>query len=469
MTASSILLVEDDSSLREALSETLEADGYSVARAASADAGQSLMSSQRPELVITDVYMDGRDGFDLLSHVRARYPAIPVVMITAYGSIERAVDAMQRGAVDYLVKPFEAASIRAVVQRYLPARSASSRDASASPAVDAADDLCCHDRGTREIADMMARIAATDTTVLLTGESGTGKEVFARYMHDHSARAAGPFVALNCAAIPENLLEATLFGYNRGAFTGAQEAHSGKFEQAQGGTLLLDEVSEMDPGLQAKLLRVLQEREVERLGGKRPIPLDVRVLATSNRDLKRAVANGQFREDLFYRLNVVRIHIPPLRRRPSDILPLARQLLAKHASNQRPPALSPDAECLLTARDWPGNIRELENVIQRALIMGSPNRIEAADLRFEPIGAPDDDEPEPDTPLIATDEPATAAPDVGADLEQDLRQREVELIHQALRARNGNRQQAAEQLGISPRTLRYKLAKLRDRGVSTER
>jgi two-component system response regulator FlrC len=314
------------------------------------------------------------------------------------------------------------------------------------PAVaDDADAPVAEDPRSQELLALAARVASSEVSVLLTGESGTGKEVLARYIHRRSPRAGGPFVAINCAAIPENMLEATLFGYERGAFTGAVAAHAGKFEQANGGTLLLDEISEMPLGLQAKLLRVLQEREVERLGGRQAIALDVRVLATSNRDLPAEVAAGRFREDLYYRLAVFPLHIAPLRERPADILPLARRLLARHWRRPTPaPVLSDAAASALLGHAWPGNVRELDNLIQRALILADAGAIEAAHL----LGAPRPTEP--------------AAP--AGELDRDLRHREAQLILGALRACGGRRSAAAAQLGISERTLRYKLAQLREAG-----
>jgi len=272
-------------------------------------------------------------------------------------------------------------------------------------------------------------------------------------------RKCGPFVAINCAAIPENMLEAVLFGYEKGAFTGAYQARAGKFEQAQGGTLLLDEISEMDMGLQAKLLRVLQEREVERLGGRDVVNLDVRVIATSNRIMREEVAAGRFREDLFYRLNVFPLHLAPLRERPSDILPIAQRLIERHCPANMPvPNLCPNAEQALLAHAWPGNVRELENVLQRAIIMMSGDCIEAADLHFELTG-----------PGVGTSSSAPLAvisPVANDRLDADLRSREQELILEALAAGNGSRKSAAERLGISPRTLRYKLARMREDGIA---
>src|SRR5215470_9906709 len=304
----------------------------------------------------------------------------------------------------------------------------------------------------RRLLELAQRVAATECTVLIVGESGTGKEVLARFIHRQSNRADRPFVAVNCAAIPETMLEAMLFGYERGAFTGAQTTHPGKFEQAQGGTLLLDEVTEMPLGLQAKLLRVLQEREVERLGGRTPIALDVRVLATTNRRLREEVAAGRFREDLYYRLNVFPLALAPLRLRRDDVLPLAMQLLtARVRPGDKIPALSAEAAHLLLTYQWPGNVRELDNLLQRALILVSGPVILPAHIQFE---LANDGAAEP--------KPVAIAP---ASLAASLDERERDLILNALRAGNGSRCSAAETLGISARTLRYKLARLREAGV----
>lgn len=318
-------------------------------------------------------------------------------------------------------------------------------------------ELVAEDRRTRELLALATRVAASDVAVMISGESGTGKEVLARHIHHHSSRAAGPYVAINCAAIPENMLEAALFGYEKGAYTGAYQAHAGKFEQAQGGTLLLDEISEMAPGLQAKLLRVVQEREVERLGGAGTIPLDVRVLASTNRNLREEVANGRFREDLFYRLNVFPLHMPPLRERPGDVLPLARCLLDRHAQGGSRPGLTRSAEQSLQSHSWPGNVRELENVIQRALILRSGRDVDITHICLE-AGT------EPARP-VSGEQTAGRAAGNGCQLEEGLRLRERELIIAALAATHGSRRAAADRLGISPRTLRYKLARLRDIGL----
>jgi two-component system, response regulator FlrC len=326
------------------------------------------------------------------------------------------------------------------------------------------------------LAALARRVAASECTVLIVGESGTGKEVLARFIHRCSPRARQPFVAVNCAAIPENMLEAMLFGYERGAFTGAHAAHAGKFEQAQGGTLLLDEVTEMPLGLQAKLLRVLQEREVERLGGREPIPLDVRVLATTNRRLREDVAAGRFREDLYYRLNVFPLAIAPLRMRRDDVLPLAMQLLSSRCQpGEQIPALSADAAHLLLTYGWPGNVRELDNLLQRALILVNGPVIRQEHIQFEL--ANENTASEPLTLSLVpsgsaasgsghskTSTEGNAGPN-GNSLATSLDQTERDLILDALRSGQGSRREAAERLGISQRTLRYKLARLREAGI----
>ncbi len=329
----------------------------------------------------------------------------------------------------------------------------------------------------RQLLLLAQRVAASECTVLVSGESGTGKEVLARFIHRNSPRAAGPFIAVNCAAIPEHMLEATLFGWERGAFTGAHSAHSGKFEQAQGGTLLLDEITEMPQALQAKLLRVLQEREVERLGSERTVRLDVRVLATTNRAIRGEVQAGRFREDLYYRINVFPLQLLPLRVRHEDVLPLAMRLLVGHCrSGGAIPALSADAAQLLLAHDWPGNVRELENVMQRALVLCDGELIEARHISFEPAAQP--------ARMPVALEPTAAAGNAASvavaglppsaqgsdgrltgDLARRLLAAEQQVLIDALRSRAESRERIAQRLGISPRTLRYKLARLRAAGI----
>jgi two-component system response regulator FlrC len=327
------------------------------------------------------------------------------------------------------------------------------------------DDMLAFAEVSRRLADLARRVAASDCTVLIAGESGTGKEVLARFIHRNSPRAARSFIAVNCAAIPENMLEAMLFGYERGAFTGAHASHAGKFEQAQGGTLLLDEITEMPLSLQAKLLRVLQEREVERLGGRAPVALDVRVLATTNRNLRGEVASGRFREDLYYRLNVFPLSTSPLRERRDDVLPLAMRLLtARCRPGERIPALSADAAQVLLTYPWPGNVRELDNVMQRALILANGPVIQAEHVQVEADGGWRMADGEKVADALLEARPTQTTTD-NAQLASSLGLAERDLILEALKSDNGNRQLAAKRLGISPRTLRYKLAKLRETGV----
>jgi two-component system, response regulator FlrC len=466
-----ILVVEDDAALRDAVCLTLEMGGHRVTGVDGGPAALQEIERQAFNLVVSDLRMQPMDGLRLLAELRARLPQLPVLLMTAYGDVDKAVAAMRGGACDFLMKPFEPEVLLEHVRRY-----------AAQPP--SADDTIAEDPRTRNLLALAARVAEADATVMLTGESGTGKEVFARYIHAHSARRDGPFVAINCAAIPENLLEATLFGYEKGAFTGAQTAQPGKFEQAQDGTLLLDEISEMPLGLQAKLLRVLQEREVERVGGKKPVGLDIRVLATSNRDMTREVAAGRFREDLYYRLNVFPLAIPGLRERPADILPLARHFLARHAERlRRSVHLAPEAEHLLVRHAWPGNVRELENTVQRALILAGGDTITADVVHLclphwsaapasaagptTAVGAP----PAvagPAIPSAAPENSAASEPRGAASAESvrpaNMKDLEREHILATLREMGGSRKRAVEKLGISERTLRYKLQQYRDEG-----
>jgi two-component system response regulator FlrC len=440
-----ILLVEDDLRLREALAETLRLADFEVITAGDGRAALELLETTGVAAVITDYQMKPMDGSALLARLRQRHPQLPVLMITAHGSIEHAVSSMMAGATDYLAKPFAAQALIEKLSRIVPRELP-------------ANGLVAHDPVTLEALELARLVAAADSTVLLSGESGTGKEVFARFIHSHSPRAGQPFVAINCAAIPDTMLEALLFGHEKGAFTGAHEARPGKFEQAQGGTLLLDEISEMPLALQAKLLRVLQEREVERIGARTAIPLDVRLLATTNQDLRKLVAAGRFREDLYYRLSVFPLRLPPLRQRRRDIASLAQHFIrdAWRAATP-PPELTPEAVTALETYAWPGNVRELANLMQRAVILCNSRCITARDLRFETADA---------APAAAPAmEPTAPTPAPDGRLQESLQSVEGQLIIEALQ-RGGNRKRAAEILGISPRTLRYKLARLRDSGIA---
>jgi two-component system, response regulator FlrC len=443
MSYGTVLIVEDDPDLREALSDTLELSGYPVRTAEEGCVALNILREESISMVVSDVQMQPMDGHTLLREIRQSHFELPVLLMTAYGTIEKAVMAMHDGAVDYLVKPFEAEVLVSKVAGHIPPLNENSTE---GPVVE--------DLRSREVLELARRVAVSDATVLLNGESGTGKEVFARYIHQHSSRNKGSFIAINCAAIPENMLEAVLFGYEKGAFTGAYQATPGKFEQAQGGTLLLDEISEMSLALQAKLLRVLQEKELERLGGRKLIELNVRVLATTNRKLREEVSAGRFREDLFYRLNVFPLTLPPLRERRRDIMPLAEHLLRQNlGSGQALPVFSEQAQQQLLSHSWPGNVRELDNLIQRALIMNRNGLIDVVDLCFE---APTGEQlPDKDTQPVS----------VGK-LPEDLRSVEEQMILDALGEGRVSRKNVANRLGISERTLRYKIARMREAGVA---
>lgn len=454
----SILVVDDDPALRDAISLILEAAGHRVALAASGPEALETLERQRFNLVISDLRMDPMDGLELLARIRSLNPQLPVLLMTAFGDVDKAVAAMRGGACEFLMKPFESSVLLENVRRY----------ATVTPSQ---DDMVAEDVRTRNVLAMAARVAETDASVLITGQSGTGKEVFARYLHEHSRRKGGPFVAINCAAIPENLLEATLFGYEKGSFTGAQSAQAGKFEQAQGGTILLDEISEMPLGLQAKLLRVLQEREVERVGGKKPIALDIRVLSTSNRDMLREVQAGRFREDLYYRLNVFPLEIPALRERPADIVPLANHFISRHGERIGKTArIAGNAAEILAAWHWPGNVRELENTVQRALILAAGDSISAEDVKLclpgwdKPVAPGSSPAPVASMPAAVFAVPAVSAAPAGEALPTNMKDLEKQHILDVLKSVSGSRKRAVEKLGISERTLRYKLQQYRDEG-----
>lgn len=441
MAKTTILIVEDDAGLREALFDTLLLGDYNVIEADCAETALMKLGAHKVDLVVSDIQMGEMNGLTLLKNIKAKYPNMPVLLMTAYATIDDAVQAMRDGATDYLSKPFAPEVLLNLVGRYAPAQKIESR----TPIV--------ADPSSIKLLELSRKVAKSEATVMVLGPSGSGKEVLSRYIHDQSQRSDAPFVAINCAAIPENMLEATLFGYEKGAFTGAIQACPGKFEQAQDGTLLLDEITEMDLALQAKLLRVLQEREVERLGGRKTVKLNVRVIATSNRDLKKAVEAGDFREDLYYRLNVFPIEWKPLGQRPGDIVPLAEHLIERHASTQGLGAirLSAAARNKLSQYSWPGNVRELENVVQRALILCENGEIGAGDLMIDES--------------IASQVEVMSEPVDDNKLGSELRYQEHQIILDTLASCKGKRKDVAEKLGISPRTLRYKLARMREDGI----
>ncbi|MCF2950220.1 sigma-54 dependent transcriptional regulator [Paraglaciecola aquimarina] len=444
MTQAKILIVEDDAGLREALVDTLQLGDYQVVEADSGEQALVKLSEQNIDLVVSDIQMGGMSGLSLLKNIKHKFPNLPILLMTAYATIDDAVQAMRDGATDYLSKPFAPEVLLNLVGRYAPAQKVESR----TPIVD--------DPSSVQLLELAKKVARSEASVMVLGPSGSGKEVLARYIHDQSPRSEQPFVAINCAAIPENMLEATLFGYDKGAFTGALQACPGKFEQAQGGTILLDEISEMDLSLQAKLLRVLQEKEVERLGSRKTISLDVRVVATSNRNIKQTVDNGEFREDLYYRLNVFPLTWLPLDKRAGDIVPLAEHLIERHCQKQGHaiPKLTAAGRSKLLQHNWPGNVRELENVIQRALILSDGQQIDAIDLMIEQ-----------DMSTNHLQVEGAKVEDENSKLGSELRQQEHQIILDTLQSCKGRRKDVAERLGISPRTLRYKLAKMREVGI----
>lgn len=432
---SHVLIVEDDPVLREALAETMTIAGHTYITAKDGKEALALLDIHCPAVVLTDVRMDNLDGTQLLNTIQKNRPEVPVILMTAYGSVEDAVNAMRFGAVDYLQKPFSAQLLTEKINKYIKVDLIADQS-----------EPIAHDPKSQALLSMALRVAQSDVGVMISGESGTGKEVLAHFIHDHSPRRKQPFIAINCAAIPEQMLEATLFGYEKGSFTGAYKSTAGKFEQAQGGTLLLDEVSEMPLSLQAKLLRVLQEKEVERLGSNKVIDLDVRILATTNRQLKEEVQSGRFREDLYYRLNIFPLQWHPLRERKNDIVPLANYLIRKHCHHKEPlvPVLSSSAQKVMLSYPWPGNARELDNVIQRALVLQLQGIIEEEHLQLS-------------LTLSGTTEPKKIN-------SKNLQANEYELIEKTLSEHLGNRQKVASLLGVSERTLRYKLAKMREEG-----
>lgn len=440
-----ILVVEDDPDLRDAVKSTAELGGYEVTAASNGEEALRLISDKEFDAVISDVQMEPIGGKELLLEIRKTNQSLPMILMTAFGSISDAVAAMREGATDYLSKPFDAEVLISQLANWIE-----------KPESHIDGSTVFEDPQSLKLLSLIKRLGMSDSSVMITGESGVGKEVVFRLVHQASARAERVPVAINCAAIPENMLEAMLFGYEKGAFTGAYKSSAGKFEQANGSSLLLDEVSEMSLPLQAKLLRVIQEQQVERLGSNQIIDLDVRIIATSNRNLKEEVANGSFREDLYYRLNVFPIEVPPLRKRPLDILPLAKHFAAKmQDGNSAAKTFSREAETALINHAWPGNVRELDNVIQRASILCDGGVFEPGDIVFESALETATDDVNPEDSMSKEME----------SLGDDLRDHERRIILRALDDCSGSRKATAEQLNISPRTLRYKIAEMRAEGI----
>ena len=450
MSLAPILVVDDESEMRTALSHALTRGGFPVESVASGTEALVKLKKDDYSMVITDMKMPEISGMEVLCAVKKMSPKIPVIMITAYGSIHNAVEAMQEGAADYLLKPFSFETLETTVKKVLGSQEVNAHPQSSKLNTNARSStktLVTQDPKLLDILKLAQNVAASRSTILIQGESGTGKELLAAYIHEHSGYRDEPYVAINCAALPDSLAESELFGHEKGAFTGAVARKMGKFELAKHGTVVLDEISEMTPPLQAKLLRVLQEREIDRVGGSRPVAMQARVVAISNVELKEAVSKGKFREDLYYRINVVPITIPPLRERKGDIPLLADHFLSKYSglNNQGMTQISVAAMTELKNNMWKGNIRELENTIERAVLIGDGPKLMPQHLILESVAANDQ-----------------SAPSVAMKAGMTVREMEKQLINKTLEEVNDNRTRAAELLGISIRTLRNKLREYKE-------
>jgi DNA-binding NtrC family response regulator len=482
-----LLIAEDEERMRRLLSMLLANANHEMDLAADGKEAFEKYEAQRPDLIITDLRMPRESGMDLIRNVRAVDPDTPIIVITAFGSIESAVDAMQAGATDYVTKPFEEARIKLAIERALERRELVSENKVLRTELRsryAFDALVAESHRFLRVLESARAVAVTNTTAMIYGESGTGKELVSRAIHEASPRARGPFVALNCAAIPENLLESELFGHERGSFTGATDARKGRFEMADGGTLFLDEIGEMDLSLQAKVLRAIESRQFERVGGTRTIAVDVRFIAATNKNLRQRVAEGKFRDDLFYRLNVFPIVIPPLRERPDDILPLTEYFLARFAREmgKKIPSIPPETHQVLLSHRWLGNVRELQNVIERAMILLQgdvllPELVHIDALDGLEAMASITAEYESHGPSLGPRKPGNGDSDGGLNMPVaeasiprwhpfripevgfDLETHERELIEQALERCGHNKSAAAKMLGLSRATLRYRLDK----------
>jgi DNA-binding NtrC family response regulator len=445
---SSILVVEDEPKMRRLIELSLGERGYTTIAAEDAETGLKLLNQNPVDLVVTDFRLPGMNGLEFLQAAKRVNASLPVVVMTAYGTVESAVEAMKAGASDYILKPFSLEELLLVVRKELDSSKLREENRALREALGHRyqyDNIVAQSEKMQAILAVIERVAPTNSTVLLGGESGVGKDLIARAIHEHSLRASGPFVKINSTAIPENLLESELFGYEKGAFSGAGSTKPGKFELANKGTLFLDEIGDVPAAIQVKLLRVLQEREFERLGGTKTLKVDVRLIAATNRDLRAALEEGTFREDLYYRLNVVPIDIPPLRDHMQDVPALARFFLERFARDSGNPAkqLTPAALNRLMAYHWPGNVRELGNILERAVALSSTGTIDAADIQLDSSPAHRGTEISPVLPPGAT-----------------LEKWEEEIIREAVRRANGNKSQAARALGLSRNALRYRLSKM---------
>jgi nitrogen regulation protein NR(I) len=456
-----VLIVDDEPNLRKILSAQLSRDGYDVMTADDGEQGLALLKEHHIDLVITDLKMPKVDGMTLLRKALVDEPELPVVLITAHGTIDTAVEALKSGAFDFVTKPFDKDEVRQIVAKALKTRELRGTDATPATASQGARfGIIGTSPGIADLYAILERVADTPTTVMITGESGTGKELVAHALHEHSSRKEKPFIKVNCAAIPKELIESELFGYERGAFTGAVASKPGRFELANGGTLFLDEIGEIPIEMQVKLLRALQESEFERVGGIKTIRIDVRLVAATNRDLKKLIAGGTFREDLFYRLNVVPIRLPALRERTSDIPLLVEHFLAKFNDRlkKKVEGVEPDTMETLVAYPWPGNIRELENVIERAVLFCDTQRLRAGDLPPEIRGIP----AMANVPLPEADLQAALAGEGGLKehVKVAMSRLEKELVSRALQQTGGNVTHAARLLKISRKGLQLKMKEL---------
>lgn len=448
-----ILIVEDEAKMRRLLELNLGEDGFSTFSAGDAETGLKLLRENSIDLVVTDLKLPGMDGLEFLQAVKRQNAALPVVVMTAFGSVETAVEAMKAGASDYVLKPFSLSEMRLVIHKELDVRDLREENRSLREALGkkySHPNIVARSPKMQEVLATVERVAPTNSTVLLGGESGVGKDLIARAIHEKSRRARGPFLKINSTAIPENLLESELFGYEKGAFTGAAASKPGKFELADKGTLFLDEIGDVPPAIQVKLLRVLQEREFERLGGTKTIKVDVRLIAATNRDLRAALEEGTFREDLYYRLNVVPIDIAPLRERKEDIPDLVNLFISRFAgdSGKTVESISPQAMQTLVNYHWPGNVRELQNIVERACALAKGSVLEPSDIHID-----------------ARPSKAAAAGDGFLPEGLTLEQWEDDMVKEALRRANGNKSQAARLLGLSRNALRYRLSKI---GIADE-
>ncbi len=443
-----ILIIEDEAKMRRLLELNLGEDGFTTLSAGDAETGLKLLRDETVDLVLTDLKLPGMGGLEFLQSVKQTNPTIPVVVMTAYGSVETAVDAMKRGASDYVLKPFSLAEMRMVVRKELDVQNLRQENRSLREALRKRyehPNVVAQSPKMQEVLATVERVAPTNSTVLLGGESGVGKDLIARAIHEKSRRASGPFIKINSTAIPENLIESELFGYEKGAFTGATTSKPGKFELADKGTIFLDEIGDIPLATQVKLLRVLQEREFERLGGTRLIKVDVRLIAATNRDLRAALEQGTFREDLYYRLNVVPIDIAPLRERKEDIPELVRLFITRFSGDSGKPVtgITPAAMQMLVDYYWPGNVRELQNIIERACALAKSSQLEISDIHLDALRTK-----------------ASASNDNFLPPGMTLEQWEDEMIREALRRANNNKSQAARLLGLSRNALRYRLSKI---------